>query len=108
MKLNQIANINWFIEKATEFQKNSYFYFIDYAKVFDCVENNNLWKILKEMGMPDHLMCLHANLRGDQEATIRTGHEQQTSAKSGKEYFKAVYCHPASVQVSCSVMFDSL
>ena len=71
---DQIANIRWIIENAREFQKNIYFYFIDYAKAFDCVYHNKLWKILKEMGIPDHLTCLPRNLCADQEATVRTGH----------------------------------
>ena len=71
---DQIANIRWIIEKAREFQKNIYFCFIDYAKAFDCVDHNQLWKILKEMGIPDHLTCLLRNLYADQEATVRTGH----------------------------------
>ena len=71
---DQIANIHWIIEKAREFQKNIYFCFIDYAKAFDCVEHNKLWKILKEMGIPDHLTCLLRNLYTGQEATVRTGH----------------------------------
>ena len=70
----QIANIRWIIEKAKEFQKNIYFCFIDYGKAFDCVDHNKLWKILKEMGIPDHLTCLLRNLYAGQEATIRTGH----------------------------------
>ena len=68
---DQIANI---IEKAREFQKNIYFCFIDYAKTLDCVDHNKLWKILKEMGIPDHLTCLLRNLYAGQEATVRTGH----------------------------------
>ena len=71
---NQIANIRWIIEKAREFQKNLYFCFIDYAKAFDCVDHNKLWKILKEMGIPDHLTCLLRDLYAGQEATVRTGH----------------------------------
>ena len=71
---DQIANIRWIIEKAREFQKNIYFCFIDYAKAFDCVDHNKLWKILQEMGIPDHLIRLLRNLYADQEATIRTGH----------------------------------
>ena len=71
---NQIANIHWITEKASEFQKNIYFCFIDYAKVFDCVAHNKLWKILKEMGIPDHLTCLLRNLYASQEAAFRTGH----------------------------------
>ena len=68
----QIANICWIIEKAREFQKNIYFCFIDYTKTFDCVDHNKLWKILKEMGIPDHLTCLFRNLYGGQDATVRT------------------------------------
>ena len=71
---DQIANIRWIIKKAKEFQKNIYFCFIDYAKAFDCVDHNKLWKILKEMGIPDHLTCLLRNLYAGQEATVRTGH----------------------------------
>ena len=69
----QIANIPWIIKKAREFQKNIYFCFIDYAKAFDCVDHNQLWKILKEMEIPDHLTCLFRNLYAGQEATVRTG-----------------------------------
>ena len=71
---DQIASICWIIKKATEFQKNTYFCFIDYGKAFDCVDHNTLWKILKEMGIPDHLTCFLRNLYAGQEATIRTGH----------------------------------
>ena len=71
---DQIANICWIMEKAREFQKNIYFYFIDYAKAFDCVDHNQLWKNLKEMGIPDHLICLLRNLYAGQEAPVQTGH----------------------------------
>ena len=71
---DQIANICWIIEKARELQKNIYFCFIDYAKAFDCVDHNKLWKILKEMQIPDHHTCLLRNLYAGQEATVRTGH----------------------------------
>ena len=71
---DQIANICWIIEKAREFQKNIYFYSIAYAKAFDCVDHNKLWKILKEMGIRDYLICLMRNLYAGQEATVRTGH----------------------------------
>ena len=71
---DQIDNICWITERATEFQKNIYFWFIDYAKAFDCVYQNKLWKILKEMGIPDHLTCFLRNLCAGQEATVRTGH----------------------------------
>ena len=71
---DQIANICWIIEKAKDFQKNVYFCFIDYAKAFDCMDHSKLWKILKEIGIPDHLTCLLRNLYAGQEATVRTGH----------------------------------
>ena len=71
---DQIANIHWNMEKAREFQKNIYFCFINYAKAFDYVDHNNLWKILKEMGIPEHPTCLLRNLYAGQEATVRTGH----------------------------------
>ena len=71
---DQIANIRWIIEKAREFQKNIYFCFSDYDKAFLCVDHNKLWKILKEMGTPDHLTCPLRNLYAGQEATVRTGH----------------------------------
>ena len=70
---DQIANIHWIMEKAREFQKNIYFCFIDYAETFDCVDHNKLWKILREVGIPDHLTCLLRNLYAGQEATVRTG-----------------------------------
>ena len=79
--------------KAREFQKNIYFCFIDYAKAF-CVDHNKLWKILQEMGIPDHLTCLPRNLYSGQEE-IELGMEQPTGFTSGKEYIKPVYCHPA-------------
>ena len=71
---DQIAIIQWIIKKAREFQKDIYFCFIDYAKAFDCVDHNTLWKILQEMGIPDHLTCLLRNLYAGQEAAVRTGH----------------------------------
>ena len=71
---DEISNISWIIKKAGEIQKNIYFCFIDYAKAFDCVDHKKLWKILKEMGMPDHLTCLLRNLYAGQEATVRTEH----------------------------------
>ena len=91
---DQIANIRWIIKKARKFQKNIYFWFIDNAKPSDCVDHNKLWKILQEIGIPDHLTCLLRNLYADQEATVRTGHGT-TDWFQEKEYVKAVYCHPA-------------
>ena len=90
---DRIANIRWIIKKAKGFQKNIYSRFIDYAKAFDCVDHDKPWKILKEMGILDHLTCLLRNMYAGQEATVRT--EQLTGSKLGKEYIKAVYCHPA-------------
>ena len=81
---DQIANICWIMEKAREFQKNIYFCFIDYVKAFDCVDHNQLWKILKEMGIPDHLTCLLRNLYTVQEATVRTGHGTANWFQIGK------------------------
>ena len=92
---DHIANICWIIKKARKFQKNIYLCFIDYAKAFDCVNHNKLWKILKEMGIPDHLTCLLRNLYADQEAKLELDMEQQTGSKEEKEYVNAVYCHPA-------------
>ena len=88
---DQIAKICWIMNKAREFQKNIYFCFIDYTKAFDCGDHNKLWKILKEMS---HLNCLLRNQHAGQEATEPVM-EQQTGSKLGKEYIKAVYCHPA-------------
>jgi len=83
-------------KKAREFQKNIYFCFIDYAKAFDCMDHDKLWKILQEMGIPDHLTCLLRNLHAAQEATVRTRHgTQQTGFTLEKESVKVVYCHPA-------------
>ena len=96
-------NICWIIEKAREFQRNIYFCFIDYATAFDWVDHNKLWKILKEMGIPDHLTSLLRNLYAGQEATC----QQQTGSKLGKEYVKAVYCHLAHLtymhSTSCEI-----
>ena len=91
---DQIANICWIIKKAREFQKNIYFCFTDYAKAFDCVDHNKLWKILREIGISDHLTCLFRNLYAGKEATVRTGHGTTDCFQIGK-YVKAVYCHPA-------------
>ena len=81
---DQIANIRWIIEKAREVQKNIYLCFIDYAKAFDCVDHNKLWKTLKEMGIPDYLTCLKGNLYAGQEATVRTEHGTMDWFKIGK------------------------
>ena len=81
---DQIENIPWIIEKAREFQKKIFFCFIDYAKAFDCVDLNKLWKILKEMGIPDHLTCLLKKLYAGQETTVRTGHGTTVWFQIGK------------------------
>ena len=81
---DQIANVHWTSKITREFQKNIYFCFIDYAKTFDCVDHNNLWKILTEMGIPDHLTCLLSSLYPGQEATVRTGHETTDWFQIGK------------------------
>ena len=90
---DQIANIHWITEKARELQKNIYFCFIDCAKAFDCVGHNKLWKILREMEIPDYLTCLLRNLYAGKEATVKADMEQWTGSKLGKEYRKAVYLH---------------
>ena len=95
---NQTANIHWIIERAREFQKNNYFCFTDYAKAFDCMDHNELWKILKEMGIWQYQttwpasweMCMHVR-----KQQLELDMKQQTGSKSGKEYVKAVYCHSA-------------
>ena len=92
---DQIANIRWIMEKAREFQKNIYFCFINYGKAFDCVDHNKLWKILKEMGIPDHLTCLLRNLYAGQEATGRTGHGTTDCFQIGKGV------HQGSIMSSC-------
>ena len=92
---DQIANIHWVIEKAREFQKNIHFYFIDYAKAFDCVDHNKLWKILQEMEIPDHLTCLLRTRMEVKKQQLELAMEQQSGSKYEKEYVKAVYCQPA-------------
>ena len=104
----QIANIHWIIEKAREFQKNKYFCFIDYVKAFDCVDHNILWKILKEMGIPDHMTCLLRNLLQVRKQQLELDMGQQTGSKSGKEYVKAVYCHPAYLTYMQSTSWETL
>ena len=104
---DQLGNIHWIFERAREFQKNIYFCFIDYAKAFDCMNHNKLWKILKEIGIPDHLTCLLRNLYAGQEAT-ELDMKQWTGSKLGKEYIKAVYCHPAYLSYMQSTSFKIL
>ena len=85
---DQIANIHWIIKKAREFQKNIYICFIDYVKAFDSVDHHKLWKILQEMGIPDHLTCLLRNLYAGQEATVRTGHGTTDWFQNGKGVYQ--------------------
>ena len=113
---DQIANIHWIIEKAREFQKNILSCFIDYAKAFDCVDHKKLWKILKGMGIPDHLICLLRNLYAGQEATVRTVHgTAEWFQISAPQFFQLLY--EAVVEVMCvtssqsteeSVLYSSL
>ena len=96
---DQIANIRWIIEKAREFHKNIYFCFIGYVKAFDCVDHNQLWKILKEMGIPDHLTCLLRNLYAGQEATIRTGHGTTDWFQIGKGVLQVCILSPCLINL---------
>ena len=98
---DQIANIHWIIKKAKEFQKNIYFCFIDYAKAFDYVDHNNLWKILKEMGISETCMQVR-------KQQLELDMELQTGSKSGKEYIKAVYSHPAYLTYMQSTSWETL
>ena len=91
---NQIANIHWIIEKSREFQKNIYFCFIEYAKAFDCVDHNKLWKILKEMRIPDYLTCFLRNLYAGQEATVKTGHGTTDWFQIGKRVCQGCILSP--------------
>ena len=91
---DQIANIRWIIEKTREFQKNIYFCFIDYGKVFDCVDHNRPWEILKEMGIPDHLTCILRNLHAGQEATVRTRHGTTDWFQIGKGVYQGCIFSP--------------
>ena len=100
---DQIANIHWIIKKAREFHKNIYFCFIDYAKAFDCVDQNKLWKILKERGIPDHLICLLRNLYAGQEATVRTGHGTTDWFQIGKGVHQGCILSPCLFNLLCRV-----
>ena len=111
----EINNIHWIIEKAREFDKNIYFCFIDYVKAFDSV-NHKVWKILQEMGIPDHLTCLLRNLYVGQEATVRTGHGTRDWFKTGNRVWQGCVLSPClfnlhaecRAMLSCSVMFNSV
>ena len=92
---DQIANIRWQHQKIKRVPEKNNFCFIDFAKAFDCVDHNKLWKILKEIGIPDHRTCLLRNLYAGQEATVRTGHGTTDWFQIGKGVHQAVYCHPA-------------
>ena len=105
---DQIANIRWIMEKAREFQKNIYLCFLDYAKAFDCVDHNKLWKILKKMGIPDHLNCLLRNLYAGQEATVRTGHGTTDWFQIGKRVRKGCILSPCFYYFQSSVSHDVL
>ena len=94
---DQIANTHWIIEKAKEFQKNIYFCFIDYANAFDCVHHKKLWKILQEMGKPDHQTCLLRICMQVKKQQLESDMQQHAGSRLVKEYVKAVYCHPAYV-----------
>ena len=103
---DQIDNSCWIIEKARELQKN--IYFIDYAKASDCVDDNKLWKILKEMGIPDHVIYLLRSLYTGQDQQLKPDMEQQTGSKLAKEYVKTVYCHPAYLTYMQSTSWETL
>ena len=103
---DQISNICWIIEKARKFQKNIYFCFIDYIKAFVWITTN--WKILKEMGIPDHLTCLLRNIMQVKKQQLEPNMEQWTGSKLGKEYIKAVYCHLAYLTSMQSTSWDML
>ena len=105
---DQIANIHWIITKATEFQKNIYFGFIDYAKTFDCVDHDQLWKILRDMGIPDHLTCLLRNLYAGQEAIVRTGHGTTDVVPNRKRSTSRQYIQFSSVTQSCLTLCDPM
>ena len=105
---DQIANILWIIEKATEFQKNIYFCFIDYAKAFDCVDHNKLWKILKEMGTQTIWPASWETCMQVRKQQLELDMEQQTGSKMEKEYVKAVYCHPDYLTYMQSTSWETL
>ena len=103
---DQIANIRWILEKAREFQENIFFCFLDFTKVFDCVDYNKLWKILREMGVLDHFTCLLRNMNEDKEATIRKRHEATDWVMSRKEYDSAVCCFPVCLTYTLSASWE--
>ena len=105
---DQIGNIRWIMEKAREFQKNIYFCFIDYAKAFDCMDHNKLWKILKEMGIQTTLLPFGESCMQVKKQQLELDMERQTGSKSGKEYVKAVCCHPAYLTSMQSTSWETL
>ena len=105
---DQIANIRWTIKKAREFQKNIYFCLMDYAKVFDCMDHNKLWKILQHMGIPDHLTCLLRNLNAGQEATVRTGHGTTDWFQIGKGVCQGCILSPCLFNYMHSTSWETL
>ena len=104
---NQIANIHWIIENSREFQKNVYFCFIYYTKAFDCVDHNQLWKILQEIGIPDHLICLLRNLYAGQEATVRNGHETTDWFQIGKEVRQSCILSPCLFNLNAEYIMQN-
>ena len=104
---DQIANIRWVIQTVREFQKNIYFCFIDYAKAFDCVDHNKLWKILKEMGIPDHLTCLLWNLYAGQETTVRIGHGTMNWFRIRKGVHEGCILSPCSLYARCGAGWNT-
>ena len=104
---DQIANICWIIKKAREFNKNIFFCFIDYAKAFDCVDHSKLWKLLQEMGNQTTWPASWETCMQVKKQQLELGMEQQTGSKSGKEYIKAVYCHPAYLTYAEYVMWNA-
>ena len=105
---DQIANIRWLIKKAREFQKNIYFCFIDYARAFDCMDHSKVWKILQEMGIPEHLTCLLRNLYAGQEATVRTGHGTTHWFQIGKGVHQGCILSPAYLTYMQSTSWEML
>ena len=102
---DQIPNVCWIIKKARKFQKNTYFYFIDYAKAFDCVDHYKLWKILKDMGIPEHLTCLLRNLYAGQEATVRTGHGTTDWFQMGKRICQGCILSPGLTYIQSTLTY---
>ena len=105
---DQIANIHWITKSTREFQKNIRFCFTDYAKAFDCVDHNKLWKILQELGIPDHLPASWEICMQVKKQQLELDMEQQTGSKLGKEYVKTVYCHPAYLTYMQSTSWETL